>query len=79
MVVVTFLDHRLGVGCLEHLYYVLGVNAAASHCLTTYLLQCLEQPAGMLGTTGIFGHLLNACVELGDVQPQLPLSQQLSQ
>ena len=79
MVVVAFLDHCLGMGHLEHLHNVLGVNAAASHCLTAYLLQCLEQPAGVLGTIGIFGHLLNACVKLGDVQPQLPLSQQLNQ
>ena len=53
-------------------------GTAAPHCLTTYLLQCLEQPACLLGATSIFGHLLDMCVELRDVQPQMPLIQQLS-
>ena len=79
MVIVAFLNNRLGMGRLERFYNVFGVNAAASHCLAAYLLQCLEQPAGPLGTIGVFGHLLNMCVKLGDVQPQLPLAQQLSQ
>ena len=75
MVIVAFLDNHLGMGHLECFYDVFGINAAASHCLTTYLLQCLEQPAGPLGTVGVFGHLLSACVELGDVQPQLSFVQ----
>ena len=79
IVIVTFLNNCLGMGRLERLYDVFGVNATASHCLATYLLQCLEQPVCPLGTICIFGHLLNTCVKLGDVQPQLPLVQQLSQ
>ena len=75
MVIVTFLDNHLGMGHLECLHDVFGVNAAASHCLAAYLLQCLEQPAGPLGTVGVLGHLLNACIELGYVQPQLSFVQ----
>ena len=66
------------MGRQERPYDVFSVNAAAPHCLATYLLQCLEQPACLLGATSVFGHLLDTCVELGDVQPQLPLVQQLS-
>ena len=50
MVIVAFLNNRLGMGCLECFYDIFGINAAASHCLAVYLLQCLEQPVGPLGT-----------------------------
>ena len=54
MVIVAFLDNCLTMGRLECFYNIFGVNAAASHCLAAYLLQRLEQPAGPLGTVGVF-------------------------
>ena len=78
MIIITLLDYQPGMGHQKRLYDVFGVNAAASHCLAACLLQWLEQPACLLGMTSVFGYLLDVRVELGDVQPQLPLVQQLS-